>query len=57
MLLSIRVITKGIYYLQSEGNVKSLLKNNNLTHMVIENDKLIAYTYSNYLFIHLYPYR
>lgn len=37
---------KGIYYLQSEGNVASLLKSNDLTSMVMENDKLMAYTYS-----------
>ena len=37
---------KGIYYQQSDGIIKTLMKNNNLQHMVLQNNKLIPYTYS-----------
>lgn len=36
---------KGIYYLESEGNVRNLFTNNNLSSMVVENDKLLACAY------------
>ncbi|WP_304247470.1 two-component regulator propeller domain-containing protein [Parabacteroides gordonii] len=37
---------KGIYYQQSDGTIKVLLKNNNLQQMVLQNNKLIPYTNS-----------
>ena len=36
----------GIYYQESNGTVKNLLKNRDLKQMVIQNNKLITYTYS-----------
>ena len=36
----------GIYYQQTDGTVKSLLKNDNLKDMVLQNNKLISYTSS-----------
>lgn len=35
---------KGIYYEQSDKTIKSLLKDNNLTNMVLQNNKLMPYT-------------
>lgn len=37
---------KGIYYQQSDGTVKNLLKNNSLQYMVFQNNKLMPYTSS-----------
>ncbi|MCS2890646.1 PorZ beta-propeller-like domain-containing protein [Parabacteroides faecis] len=36
----------GIYYQESNGTVKNLLKNRDLKQMIIQNNKLITYTYS-----------
>lgn len=35
---------KGIYYEQSDKTIKSLLKDNNLTNMILQNNKLMPYT-------------
>lgn len=37
---------KGIYYQQADGTIKSLLKNENLTQMIFQNNKLMFYTSS-----------
>ena len=37
---------KGVYYQQPDGTIRSLLKNEDLKYMVIQNNKLIPYTNS-----------